>query len=270
MENKTWVTVGIVSFIVAIFLVMYFVSDPFHKICGSRREGYGSVPGKCGKMKAGRSEIEGYWGEGTAAKPVWQISWSPPTTGGVGVGYTVTYAGSVVDSQKKTVYTFSKLATPSISLPDTTPPGNYSVSVVAWNQYGAGPAYVQSITLANHTPSITSTVSTYNNQGVLTLTSTGNFPDVDKNQYTYSFQMYQEEPPNQISIPFTVGKVIKFTPTEWVITLNVMQFQNYPGIKVQTQVSLCNYDMCAYSTSNYVQTGPVPGLSSGLVANFSY
>jgi hypothetical protein len=211
-------------------------------------------PGKCSNIR--HSKKEGYsMGWGAGAEPQWSITWTPPTVG-TGTGYTVTYSGAVIDSNKKPIYSFSTISDPSIFLPDTTAPGVYTITVTATNQIGEGPAYTQQITLGNHTPQFTGQLGFQlaskpfpNNTIILDID--GVFPDAAANGST-------NVAPGSYSTTLTKlqvdGNNQALNNTVWNVTPTHAHFETELGISIQPTSTvtftwkMCNYDLCTNAT----------------------
>lgn len=268
-RTSLWIVSGMVCAVVvaAIGLALWYYLSK-----GSGKKGQ-QKPGICKKIRGMKTK----WAASASAPPTWVISWTAPTQG-TGPGYVVTYSGSMENSDKQSIHTFSDQSQTYFVLPDTIPAGVYSVSVVATNQIGQGPTYTQNITLANHAPSLQETPKVgwnpaFNN---ISLSCTGTFPDalngvtnVHPSFYTLS-----------LVIKDASGNVIPLTgdPT-WSVfggpsTNNTAKYSQalsksvMMGEKLSIKWTICNYDMCATADFEYEVPGSIPGPSSNAKADF--
>ena len=228
-------------------------------------------PGKCSNIR--HSKREGYsigWGAGSV--PQWFITWTPPSSG-TGTGYTVTYSGSVMDSNKKQIYSFKNISQPEFMLSDSTPPGTYAVTVIATNQIGQGPAYTQNITLASHIPKFTDnpSLSWPKDYTHMMADVSGVMPDVPT-------QGLVNTNPGSYTVTFSVKDAkenpIVLTDQSWKLLPTGAHYEgNFPfnisfGMVFNITWEVCNYDMCISKTFQWTVYGNKPGPSSNVGVRF--
>lgn len=234
-------------------------------------------PNCCKHISSGKVKKEVGTGD---SSPDWLISWTAPTQG-TGMGYTVTYGGSVIDSNEKVIYTFDKISVTNFTLPGTTYPGDYNVTVIATNQVGAGEPYTQKITLADHIPIITGLKWSYNyylgQMSGLTCVFEGSFPDCNlpdcngtthPSNYSFSAQVIDEKGNDIVSFTNwyfqrTNSSISVAAEVSFGTVLN-------PGDTITTTLGICNYNLCA-STGDvkYTVVSSKPSQSSNIQAKFN-
>jgi hypothetical protein len=272
--DKHWSCV-LVSVVAAVFVLLAAYIFLTRKTC----------PGRCGQIKCGRrSGRENYssnfFGVSLTGSedPVWTISWKPPTQG-TGSGYNVTYSGTMTDDKGQVVYKFTNISVTEFTLPDTTPLGTYTVSVVATNQVGSGPSYSQKISLTNHTPSI-STVTVQNTAQDLSnikVFCLGLFPDKgngcnsQNNPCNYTgkivFTDYATHDTLSAAYTWENDHDSQQNVDEFVFTVKFAK-EPSPGQKIVFDIDICNYDLCATKSWTWQAPGIPPGPSTSLQANF--
>jgi hypothetical protein len=268
ISNKRLITIGCLMAIFLLSITLYFCNDK-----SSAPERDTGCPGLCQDIRIGQmgnpmwtpegSRDASWTDDATGSNPVWVISWTAPKVG-TGPGYSVTYSGQVLDKTQKSIYTFSNLSATNFDLPDTTTPGDYNVSVVATNQFGAGPAYTQKVTLTNHYPTISSATLNPNKGSYLAIIG-GNFPDLDvkdTKNYTFTYKVTNKN-----------GEEIHVTNFQYTFVSNFEMAAKFnapapnPGDALILVFNICNYNMCVSGAATYSVSGSKPGQSSNIVTN---